>query len=190
MIKRTFFAFPLTREFVTYYEKAVYPFLSLKELRPVKPENGHITLKFLGPTQEEIIPDILKKAEERLKGEVSFSTRLKGFGVFPNKKRARVLWLGFDDSEGKMRKIAGEVDKALERFGYKRELRLFQPHMTIARVKKTLTPESCERIQKKIEEKMYVEKIKIDMITFFESVLTPQGPNYNTLYRIPLELMS
>jgi len=172
--------------FLDYYSRFVYPNICLKELKPVKPENCHITLKFLGETQTETVPEICRAVENTLKGERIFSIKLSEFGCFPCIKKAQVLWLSFTDTDNGLKRIAEKINCSLENFGYKKEKRPFRPHMTIARVRRNAGSRNFESIKNEFLKKMYNDYIKIDIITFFESILTPDGPVYKVLYKIPL----
>lgn len=101
-------------------------------IRPVKPENIHITLKFLGDTDEKKLGDI----EKSLRG-ISFSRftcNAKGIGVFPSESYIRVVWAGAE-SDNAMESLAEKVAGALRGYGKKEH---FSSHITIARVKRRL----------------------------------------------------
>ena len=186
-MKRTFFAIVLPEPFLCFYENEVYPLVCGQEgIKPVKPYQGHITLKFLGNTEEDRISYIAADVSKKMNEEEAFTIEYTGFGAFPGMQKARVLWLGFDDSSGHMAHLAHALDKSLFFFGFERERRKFQPHMTIGRIKKIIRPESLNRMNSTIKSKIYIEKIKIDMITFFESELTPAGPVYSVIAQIPI----
>jgi len=100
--------------------------------RWVRPEQLHITLRFLGDTPEDQLDDLRERLRQvRAPG---FELALRGTGVFPpagDRKPARVLWLGLDPPEPlRILKIA--VDTAL---GPDPEAakRGFSPHLTLAR---------------------------------------------------------
>ncbi|MEM2974271.1 MAG: RNA 2',3'-cyclic phosphodiesterase [Candidatus Micrarchaeia archaeon] len=70
-------------------------------IRKVDPKIIHITLKFLGETDESKIPDI--KRELALIRFNPISLKCKGVGVFPSEKFIRVIWCGIEQDEGFMR---------------------------------------------------------------------------------------
>lgn len=140
-------------------------------IRFVKPENMHLTLKFMGEVDEGKVPDI----EEKLKG-ISFapaSCSLKGIGVFPNENYIRVVWAGCE-SGGALEKLAKDVMDALHGYG---DNRPFSAHLTIARVKR------------KLDLKAFIQKHKEEVFGEFEtkefhlikSVLKPGGPEYSVV---------
>ena len=104
---------------------------SLTGIRWVGLENLHFTLKFLGPVQEEKVVPIMNALEQALSAIPRFSIVGRGIGVFPDIRKARVLWAGL---EGKpLGPLAVEVETALEPIGFAREKRAFRPHLTIGR---------------------------------------------------------
>lgn len=99
--------------------------------RWVRPENLHVTLKFIGETAPEKLEGIrVALAGVRSDKPVELSCRRLGF--FPNEKRPQVFWAGLDVS-GNLPKLAEDIDRALAAVGIARERREFAPHLTLAR---------------------------------------------------------
>jgi RNA 2',3'-cyclic 3'-phosphodiesterase len=187
-VKRTFFAFELPEGFMRYYAQEVYPLITgLEGVRAVAPENCHITLKFLGDTEEEKLEEIAKRVAARVQERQPVETSFTGIGCFPDMKRPRVIWLGFDDGGRKIREISKIVDDAVHVFGIEMEKRPFQAHVTAGRVKTAVRQEDLKQVSDMVSRKMYIEKIKLDVITFFESRLTPKGSVYSVIAKIPLK---
>lgn len=107
----------------------------VRGLRFVPPANVHITLKFLGETDEGLIPSI----EEALKAVAEetglFTMNVGGAGAFPDVKRPRVVWAAVKDGRDELVQLAKAVETALESLGFERERRPFRGHVTVARVK-------------------------------------------------------
>jgi len=104
---------------------------SLTGIRWVVQENLHFTLKFLGSVEDNKIAPIMQALGQALQPVQCFSLGGKGIGVFPNIRRARVLWIGLQ-GQG-LHRLAEEVETALEPLGFAREKRDFAPHLTIGR---------------------------------------------------------
>ena len=136
----------------------------------------HLTLKFLGEVDENKVEEIKKKLSE-IKFD-SFETSLTDIGVFPSKDYIRVVWVGLEDSKGKIKKLQQEVDSKLETLGFKKDTR-FHPHLTLARVKFV---EDKERFIKNLKEiKIEKKSFKITEFKLIKSILTPEGPVYEDL---------
>ena len=103
------------------------------EIRWTKPENVHLTLKFLGEVPEESLTDIGGALREVAARHETFEIEADGFGAFPSAEKARVLWAGVGEDAARLRTLAGEVEDALEPLGFEREGRAYAPHITLGR---------------------------------------------------------
>ena len=150
----------------------------------VETENIHITLKFLGGTDEELIDkieDIMKKSVE---GIVPFDLKLIGAGVFPNPDYIKIMWIGIKDN-GEAGKIASIINEELVSLGFEKDRRSFSPHLTIARVRSAKNKEKLVEIVEKYRETEFVT-ININSIKLKKSELTPKGPIYTTIREIKI----
>ncbi|MEF8847606.1 MAG: RNA 2',3'-cyclic phosphodiesterase [Candidatus Thermoplasmatota archaeon] len=153
-------------------------------IKPVKPENMHITLKFLGDTEEEKIEDIEKIMKESVEDIDPFELSLEGMGVFPNQNFIKVIWAGSEPKD-KSAKIANTIDEKLVSLGFKKEKRDFSPHLTIARVKSGKDKDKILEIINN-NKQTFFSKQKVDSIKLKKSDLTPKGPVYSTLKKVKL----
>ena len=100
---------------------------------PIKwssPGNFHITLAFLGNTDEKIIAQLINKTESMLKSFHPFTIRIAGAGSFHGK----AIWLGTEHCETLMQ-MRTAVAEALNLFGYSIDTKIFFPHMTLGQPK-------------------------------------------------------
>lgn len=156
----------------------------LSAIRWVGLGNLHFTLKFLGPieeTKEKLIAEALEKA---VRPFPRFAILARGMGVFPDIRRARVLWVGLE--EGKLASLAAAVEGALEPVGFAREKREFRPHLTIGRWRDFKgTPELLRGELESWREYDFGQSW-VDEVVFFQSVLRPEGAIYHPLSVIRL----
>ncbi|MBD3179051.1 MAG: RNA 2',3'-cyclic phosphodiesterase [Candidatus Latescibacteria bacterium] len=117
--------------------------------RWVPTENFHFTLKFLGETGQEKLPEI-KEAALEVSSEVEgeFTATLDQFGAFPSLSRPRVIFYSLSEGGGSMTRLAGEIDRAMSSLGFRREKRAFHPHLTLARIKKPLSQELLDKLSR------------------------------------------
>ncbi len=147
----------------------------------VDPANLHLTLKFLGETQNErvsLIDDVLYSTVghiERL--EVS----LAKWGGFPNLANPRVIWAGLNGAENAV-SLAGSIDDKLGRLGFETDHRPFRTHLTLGRVK---SPGDYSRLTAHLENFDFLDYAKnkyiLDQVGLVRSTLTPKGPIYENL---------
>ena len=82
-------------------------------IRPVKTNQLHLTLKFLGEVAEERLVEIRK--EIQLIKLPSFEIELLHMGFFPNERRPRVIWIGLSEGKSQLITLAREVDDRLSK---------------------------------------------------------------------------
>ena len=109
--------------------------LAQKAIRWVKPEQIHLTLKFLGEVDDKTVPDICK-AVSSAGGEFDpFEFEVGNCGCFGSGGVARVLWVGVTSRDDKLGALAESVDKHLQKMGFAPEHRKFSAHLTLARIR-------------------------------------------------------
>ena len=149
--------------------------LSLRgRVRWSKPENVHLTLKFLGDVREEILDGLCAAVEEVCGHHTTFDAGLAGFGAFPSARRAQVLWAGIGIGFDGLRSLAADLDAVLAPLGFEREKRPYTPHLTLGRARGQ--PASFEP---RSEE--YIGEFRVRRVELTESTLTPEGAVYRTV---------
>jgi len=105
--------------------------------RWVRPENLHLTLRFIGNTDGRTYADVM----DVLAGvkAPAFDLALKGIGHFGERGRVDSLWVGVAKGEALMR-LHDKIETALQRIGLDPEHRRFLPHVTLARLKSAPAP--------------------------------------------------
>lgn len=146
--------------------------------RWVRPENIHVTLKFIGEVPGEKVQDI-RGALSSVHSEREIELNFRGLGFFPNAKRPSVLWAGIDASPN-LQSLAGDIESALEKLGFPPEKRPFVPHLTIARFQ---PPRIHEQLQPAIAQSSEREfgSLRTGKFRLIESKLKPSGAEYTTL---------
>ena len=149
----------------------------------VKPENMHLTLKFLGETDESLIENISEKLEQVVLSFNQFEIKVKGIGVFPNFKRAKVFWVGTETDSNTLSELAKKIDQQINEFGYELEKRQFSGHLTMGRVRDS---RGIEPVIKKLQQvKNFTPgKFVVKEVLFIKSELSRQGPIYTLLRKI------
>jgi len=96
--------------------------------RPVRPENFHLTLAFLGEVSSERRACV-ERAADRVRAP-GFELVLERIGYW---RRARVVWLGPAERAPEPPALVPALWSALEECGYSAETRPFFPHLTLVR---------------------------------------------------------
>ena len=175
---RTFVAIEIDSEDIIRRIKSMQESVSFKA-KPVKIDQIHFTLQFLGEIDEETCKKIKK-----LFCTIAFSQfnlSLKGIGVFPNLKNPRIVWIGTDKKGVEnLMEISKQIEMKLASLGFKKDKK-FRAHLTIFRIKERIDDISNE-IKK--YEKMEFGAQVISKIKFKKSVLSPEGPIYSDLLEV------
>ena len=149
----------------------------------VRPQNIHLTLKFLGDVDVLQLPDLIQALATAVEGRGGFDCDVAGLGMLPNQKCPRVLWAGIADAEGASGRLAKNVGDALIKFGFSGENRKFTPHLTIGRIK---APLSREFIQEYKRMQFAAGRGRAGEIVLMLSKLSPDGAVYTPMKRIGL----
>lgn len=152
------------------------------DLRWVRVENLHVTLKFLGEAAPEKL-DGIRNALASVRAGSSVQLDFRGLGFFPNGKRPRVFWAGIEASPDLKTLVSG-IDLALEKTGFPREQRPFEPHLTLARIE---TRGLSEKLRAAIAENAARDfgAFATNQFHLIESKLKPGGSEYTTLQVFP-----
>jgi 2'-5' RNA ligase len=102
-------------------------------LRWAVTENLHLTVRFLGATAPDRVPDVVAATEEAAEAAFPFSVRLAGAGSFPSRDRPRVVWLGIVEGAPGLAALGGALSDRLTGRGWERDDRPFRAHLTIGR---------------------------------------------------------
>jgi len=150
---------------------------SRARLSVVRPENIHITLKFIGEVEEDAVVAI----KERLAGISGspFEVSVSGIAA-DNRRRPRVVWCTIIDG-GKCADLNEQIEEALLPLGIQKESRRFRPHATLARVKK-FDPSLLDSIRP-MESAEYGNFL-VDGFTLKKSTLTPSGAIYEDMMAV------
>jgi 2'-5' RNA ligase len=161
----------------------------LQQIKWTNPSGIHLTLKFLGNIDAGDIDKITGAIRESCRGYKKFTLELAELGVFPNYKRPRVIWLGVGGQMDILLKLQRQIDDKLELIGFPREKRPFSPHITLGRVRDSITSNEQEQYGGVIQNKKYNERhiISVSSVNLMRSQLQPTGAIYSEISSIKLE---
>lgn len=162
----------------------------LEGVNLVKKDNLHITLKFLGEVEINLIPSIVDSLKILTKNFSPFSLKISHPGVFPTVSKMRVIWIGLEHSN-RLEELANKISEEMNKFNFKRQYREFNAHITIGRVKNLQNGRYLfEKVWKNF--KSIIQKIDVHQLSFeveefvlMKSTLTPTGSIYEVIERFP-----
>lgn len=153
-------------------------------LKIVSPDQLHITLKFLGDTEEGLVPEIVDVMRRASASAGPVRLRIRGTGAFPKISRINVIWVGLEGAEP-LATIADRLDSLLQPLGFGRESRPWTPHLTVARARTQQGHDRIRGILEAREDEVFGDA-GVPEIRLKKSVLSPSGPIYSDVERVPL----
>jgi 2'-5' RNA ligase len=161
------------------FQKAM---LSLNvDLKPVKTENIHLTLRFLG----DITTTMIEKIAEELKTIrfPPFEIEFRDVGVFPNQNHIRIIWIGIRKGFTDLIDLNNQLTSKLINIGFPPETRKFKPHLTVARVRSSRNKSNLINMLQTMKNNIFGSLI-VNSIKLKRSILTSNGPLYSTLFEV------
>ena len=156
-----------------------------REVKWVKAENLHVTLKFLGEIEEEMVGKIKKTLAESLQDVTAFSLTAGALGAFPSLSSPRIIWLGIGEGKEKIEKIFKKIERGLTEFGISPEARKYHPHITLGRVKRRADKGWWKGV---LNTKLpRFPRMVVREVVLYQSCLHPEGPEYKPIGRYNLE---
>lgn len=144
-----------------------------------KPDNIHLTLRFLGEVEERRLAELKQLCVETAAEFQPFTLRLKDIGYFPNFRQPRVVWVGLAGEMEVARQLQKRLDAELIARGFNQDDKPFKPHLSIGRMKsgKNIKPLVAKANLYALPELAF----EVGEIVLFQSELHPAGSRYTAL---------
>ncbi|AUX09363.1 2'-5' RNA ligase [Halalkaliarchaeum desulfuricum] len=165
-------------------------------LRFTDPAQAHLTLKFLGDVDTDRVEELETAAREAISnaevehedGTVApvepFEAEVGGLGVFPSVEYISVVWAGFRTGEAELTALHEALEAETTALGFDPEDHEFTPHVTLARMDDA---RGKEIVQEAVTETdPTIGRFRVEDVRLKESILTPEGPEYDTVARFEL----
>jgi 2'-5' RNA ligase len=182
---RLFIALPLPHEVETELGRL------LDLLRPIGPEvkwvpakNIHLTVKFLGDTEEKLVDKITSAIDQVAAAYQPFESVMDRVGGFPNLRRPRVIWVGRTEPTENAARMARDIDLRMRELRFEKEKRGFKAHLTLGRVREGRRIDDLAAYLETF--KLQPIPLKLDRLVLFKSTLTPKGAIYDRLHEAML----
>ena len=157
-------------------------------LRFTDPAQAHVTMKFLGDTDESRVPDVRDAVQAAIADAdaAPYDATVGGFGVFPSPDYISVVWAGVRDGAGaaETTALAEAIEREAVERGFDAESHSFTPHVTIARMDDARGKDLVRRVVSEADPD--IGTFRVEEVRLTESRLTDDGPRYETVERYPL----
>jgi 2'-5' RNA ligase len=162
-----------------------------RELRPDLPEKGvswtrpeqfHLTLRFLGNVEVARFEALRAALSNACANIEPLSLRAAGIGFFPRARAPRVVWVGISDQEDRLPALHAAVQSATDDFTAEKSQEKFTGHVTLGRFK-NIQPNAARIL---VEQGRGMEPIVFgdwiaNEIEIIRSQLSPQGARHTAL---------
>lgn len=155
------------------------------DVKWVRPEGIHLTLKFLGS----VLPEDLEKIARAISPVVGFwapfEVGVQGMGCFPSPRNPRVVWVGVDRGKDSLLSLQQNVEIEMAELSFPAESRPFFPHLTLGRVRSL---REKGKLSRAVESYKAVEVgiFPAREVILFQSELKPSGAVYTKLKEFPM----
>ena len=160
----------------------------------VRPASIHLTLKFLGDMDEQVIDPLLVAVEQTIGSQIPVNVPLERFGAFPRPQSPRALWVGPSENwergvEAKrVAEIHGAIEQACESLRFHRETKPFSPHLTLARIKMGERQVGVALAKSGVLDRpLSMGSLAVKSIVLMKSELKPAGSVYTRLWEARLK---
>lgn len=159
-----------------------------RSVRWVRPEGIHLTLKFYGDIDPEVLPDLQAGLGRAAATTAPMLLAVGGTGVFPNAARPTVIWAGVSGQIEPLQRLQAAVEREAIPLGFKPEGRGYSPHLTLGRVNAGLRAGDGRRLMAALaaERERQLGSFKPEHLSLMNSELKPGGSVYTQLYRASL----
>jgi 2'-5' RNA ligase len=149
----------------------------------VRPEQIHLTLKFLGEVRDAAITQVCDGVTRTAARCDSFEMQARGLGVFG--QPARVVWAGLEPCPALMT-LQAELENEFEKIGWAKESRAFAGHLTLCRVKNAAAGRKIAHAVETVKNEI-LGSVWVDQAVLYESRLHADGPEYSAVCTAPLK---
>lgn len=187
---RLFFAVPLPAETLDACRAVIDPVRQGpmgRSARWVRTENLHLTVRFLGDTDESLIEALAEAAREAAAGVAAFDVELAGAGAFPDGRHPRALWIGVERGNAELEALDLGLVAPLRRLGFDVDERPRRAHLTIAR-----TDATRPAVSHALGQSLWAgadgwsSTFRADHLVLYRSHLGGGAPRYEPIVEAPL----
>ncbi|MDW8289126.1 MAG: RNA 2',3'-cyclic phosphodiesterase [Armatimonadota bacterium] len=185
---RLFFAVLLddhTRRRVALVQETMKRSLAGQRIAWVTEENLHLTLRFLGEQDEKGARCAIEAGHSVARQLSPFHFTVRGAGVFPDPRHARVLWVGVEEPAEPLYQLARHLENALRRQGFPPEDKPFRSHITLARIKEPLPTQVIRQLFSCLPDEP-LGSVQVRSFVLMQSVLRPEGAVYTPVQEFVL----
>lgn len=143
----------------------------------VRGDGVHLTLKFLGEVPETREAELREALGRARAGARTLPLALGGFGVFPDYRRPRVVWVGVAPDPA-LEILQHRVEQEFAPLGFPTEARAFRPHVTLGRATRGARPATLGALEAALTRLEFTATALVDSVELMQSTLQSGGTVY------------
>jgi len=189
MLRRLFIAVDIPADVKAVLQSVqAWPQCQGLRVRWVPPEQMHLTLVFLGATDEGTVAPIGEAMSSAVAGSAPFNLSLGRLGAFPNLARPKVVWCAVDGDVERLGQVRGAVRGALGSIVPRADAGRYTPHLTVGRVRSDAQAAERRMVGNAIEHAATLPRRSwsADRVVLYESVPSAGGVRHEPLLSVPL----
>ena len=154
-------------------------------VRWTDPDNTHLTLHFIGEVDAARAEMIRLALPGEAAKHQSFALRTGGLGVFPDRKKVRVLWMGLEGETERLSALHEGIGTMLRHLDFEVDQRPFSPHITLGRLREQVGAERGMTIWTTLRGFQLGDPlhVPVDEVILYRSHLSHTGSRYEVLAR-------
>lgn len=159
------------------------------DVRWIKPDGVHVTLKFLGEVPVKKLPAIKIAMQEAVVRHSPYNLEFSNIGTFGGREGLRLMWVGIAGDVLRLEALVRDVNLALAVVGFEPERRPFRPHLTLGRVKDEIGTRRRAEIEVEVG-KTVVPTVtwRTSQVSLMRSRMVPGGAVYDVVATFPLRV--
>jgi 2'-5' RNA ligase len=149
------------------------------DVKWVRPELTHLTLKFLGEIKDEQVVEVCNITKDVASRHKRFELDIESVGQFGGRS-ARVMWIGTGQGSDELLQLQEDLEQQLDIAGWPKDTRKFSAHLTLCRIRSSKAGYELSRLSGQYQAYKLGTMPAYD-VSVYQSELTPQGPIYTTM---------
>ena len=175
------------REEMIRVQCELQPLVPRGAVRWAKPEQFHLTLRFLGDVASDRVADLQESVRVVCAGAPVLLLRAQGVGFFPHARSPRVIWAGVNDDENHLAELQKKIEGGVRPFTTEQGNEHFAGHVTLGRFKQFKRLEIRELMARaEVMKDRTFGEWTVQKIEIIRSELLPAGARYTSLAALPL----
>jgi len=155
------------------------------KVRWVKPQNLHLTMKFLGDVPDVDVMGVCRAVEDAAAGMAPVDFDVVGLECTPARGPVKMIWAGVRESAGMLARTFAGLESAMEALGFDIERRAFRSHVTVGRLRYCGDPAGLRQATARLADERFGAQNAGEVVVY-SSQLTKEGPVYAAMVRCKL----